>query len=261
MRWQVWILTVFICVSALAWTQERDEAAARQLFANVNRERQQRNLPPLRRDNSLTNAATGHTERMSQSDKLSHQFSNEPPLGQRLATAGARLSGFGENVGFSTYGADDLHREWMSSAGHRANILNPAYNVVGIAVFHKGEKFYAAEDFGTELTAISADDADLKVRDAIAQARQASHLPALRLEVNEGGHPANCSARPFNASALAPGHARSIVNFTTVNPRELPAELGQRLSDPKWTSYAISVCELQDPKGFTTMSVRIALFD
>ncbi|HEX8154194.1 MAG TPA: CAP domain-containing protein, partial [Thermoanaerobaculia bacterium] len=40
----------------------------------------------------------------------------------------------GENLAVGYRGAEEIVEGWMSSPGHRANILNPAYEEVGLAV-------------------------------------------------------------------------------------------------------------------------------
>lgn len=43
--------------------------------------------------------------------------------------------------------AESFHRQWMGSSGHRANILHPSNNSIGIGVARRGNHFYATQKF------------------------------------------------------------------------------------------------------------------
>jgi Cysteine-rich secretory protein family len=250
---------ILVCMLPLSVFAQRDDAAARELFADANRERAQRNIPPLKWSPRLTEAAAAHTEAMANKGTLAHVLPGELELSHRLAAANARVGGFAENVAFAS-DAPSVHEGWMHSPGHRANLLNPAYDVVGIAAYRVGDRLYATQDFGTETKFISADDADLRIRDAIAKERQRVHLPPLRTLVPGGRHSDTCSAGPIGSGGVLPGHRRSNVSYTQTDPSVLPDVLKQRVDDARYTSYAISVCQ-QQQDGFTMMAVETAFFD
>ena len=65
--------------------------------------------------------------------------------------AACGLRGAGENVaaGFGS-GRSVVVRGWMTSPGHRANLLQPAYRLEGIgAVRDAGGRWWVAQVFGT----------------------------------------------------------------------------------------------------------------
>ena len=80
---------------------------------------------------------------MAQREQLFHQ-----DLGAVLRDC--HLSAAGENVaaGFPN-GKSVVNNGWMSSEGHRANILNPSFTTVGIGARkgHNGQ-WYVAQVFG-----------------------------------------------------------------------------------------------------------------
>ncbi len=122
-----------------------------QLLALANQARRRAGAPPLTIDAGLTNAARIHAEAMLTARQLSHQFNNEPSLPQRLADRTAlQLDREGENVAID-YDADHGHEHLMLSPPHRANLLNPAYNVVGLGVVRSGDRLYIVQDFGHAL--------------------------------------------------------------------------------------------------------------
>ena len=63
-----------------------------ELLDLVNRVRAKDDLQPFTMDLDLTKAARLHATAMAQRQQLSHQFSGEPELGQRLAAASSRES-------------------------------------------------------------------------------------------------------------------------------------------------------------------------
>ena len=80
---------------------------------------------------------------MAHREQIFHQ-----DLGVLLRTCG--LSTAGENVayGYPT-GRSVVNNGWMHSEGHRANILNPAFKLMGIAA-RKGHdgSWYVSQVFG-----------------------------------------------------------------------------------------------------------------
>jgi uncharacterized protein YkwD len=84
-------------------------------------------LPKLRLDRHLSKVARAHNRAMTRRRALFH--SSRRQLGRRVTN----WSILGENVGFGS-GVSQLHRAFMSSAGHRANIQGPHFRHVGVAV-------------------------------------------------------------------------------------------------------------------------------
>lgn len=105
------------------------------LLSATNQHRIRNNLPTLSLNPALTQAANYKLD-----DMLELQYFNHvSPSGQDLAAivdsfhyeylaigANLALGNFTDNVG--------LIQAWMDSPGHRANILNPAYTNIGLAV-------------------------------------------------------------------------------------------------------------------------------
>ena len=133
----------------------------RQLLALANQSRRQAGAPPLALDAGLSRAARIHAQAMLQAQRLSHQFDGEPSLPLRLAaTTELQLEQEGENVALD-YDAERGHQHLMLSAPHRANLLNPSYNVVGLAVVRSGDRIYIVQDFGSALPKYSSAEAKI----------------------------------------------------------------------------------------------------
>ena len=116
------------------------------LIKQVNSSRARRGLPKLTLNRSLREVSRKHSLRMAKRGKIWH--------GSGVSTAVHKLhhNYVGENCAMVPFRkrsmdiASDLHKAWMSSPGHKANILNRAYGQVGIGV-KKGKTGY----FGTQL--------------------------------------------------------------------------------------------------------------
>src|SRR5215472_4920401 len=117
-----------------------------QLLALLNLERRHAHLAVLRWDAKMAEAAQAHSRRLADHRALSHQFAGEPELTHRVGETGARFSAVAENVAVAD-DAEEAHLALMNSPGHRANILDPQYNVVGIAAAKAGNHLYVTEDF------------------------------------------------------------------------------------------------------------------
>src|SRR6266403_2793102 len=140
-----------------------DATAERRLLDMANRERARAGLPPLQKDEGLTQAAREHGAAMAAQKKLSHQFSGEPSLIHRLAAnTKTRLDQAGENVAFAG-SVEQAQDSLMHSPPHRANLLNSGYNVAGFSVVRSGSLLYVTQDFGHSLPTHSDDEAEVLV--------------------------------------------------------------------------------------------------
>jgi uncharacterized protein YkwD len=106
----------------------------------VNKARRENgNLPPVRIDQALSAASLAHSVWMNQRNwgnqwpPLSHRQEPGSPsetFGQRAAIAGTTAAS--ENVALNGGDAAAVMARWMSSDGHRRNILNPNVTRMGI---------------------------------------------------------------------------------------------------------------------------------
>ena len=111
-----------------------DPAAETVMLQRINAARASAGLSRLRMDPALQTAARAHSLDMYQR----HYFSHQTPDGQtpfdRLKAANAHYLTAGENIAF----APDPTQAWeslMQSPDHRANILNPDFQCVGIGAY------------------------------------------------------------------------------------------------------------------------------
>src|SRR5262249_35569695 len=91
-----------------------DAGAERELLDRANADRAQAGKPPLKMDDGLVKAARAHAAEMASRNAISHQFSGEAPLIQRISeNSGLHLDREGENVAVAST-ADDAHQALMA---------------------------------------------------------------------------------------------------------------------------------------------------
>ncbi len=107
----------------------------------TNRDRARHGLPNLKTNARLRKAATAHSADMVRAGYFAHSTPRGTTFAQRIHGAGYVRSDhswtIGENLawGSGTGGtARGVHRAWMRSPLHRANILKPAYREAGIGI-------------------------------------------------------------------------------------------------------------------------------
>lgn len=128
-----------------------------QMLELINVERVSFGLDPLRLEQRLNDSAEDHSTWMLDEDVFSHTGVDGSSSNTRMRNAGFEFEGSwasGENIawqserGSSGISDDvaDLHEALMNSEGHRANILNPNYDYVGIGI--ETGYFYAQANNG-----------------------------------------------------------------------------------------------------------------
>jgi uncharacterized protein YkwD len=102
----------------------------------VNGERAGAGVPALRVNGGAASVARAWSAHMAQSG-----MAHNPDLGGDLDRAGVAWRTIAENVGYGS-SVDQVHSMFMSSGGHRGNILSGAYNQVGIGVAQSGGRVW-----------------------------------------------------------------------------------------------------------------------
>jgi uncharacterized protein YkwD len=223
-----------------------DPEAEQQLLDLANQARTQAGAPRLTLDAGLCRAAREHAEAMFAARQLSHQFDGEPSLPQRLASAThTQLDQEGENVALD-FDAENGHKHLMLSPPHRANLLNPSYNVVGLGVVRTGDRLYIVQDFGHALPNYSTAEVKERIAATVTQARHQANQPDLaRLDLPTADDAA-CSmaqADKLGTSAVHQLAQRySVLTYTSLHPETLPANAGHVLASHTLRSFSVGTC-------------------
>lgn len=112
---------------------ETTEAGAPGLSA-LNAARTGAGLSPMTLSSRLTQVAQDHSCDQAVNLKMGHVGSDGADLRKRLDRGGVSGNAWAENVGMGQRNVEEMVAGWMNSPGHRANILNPRYGTVGLAV-------------------------------------------------------------------------------------------------------------------------------
>jgi uncharacterized protein YkwD len=106
-----------------------------------NRDRAARGLPQLKEDAKLRAAAEGHSADMVAEGYFSHDALDGDDMVDRILRAGyargAAAWSLGENIAYGSgelASAVQIHRAWMRSPGHRANVLRRRFREIGIGI-------------------------------------------------------------------------------------------------------------------------------
>ena len=226
--------------------KDYDPEAEHLLLDLANQSRAQAGAPALTLDAGLCQAARAHAEIMFAARQLSHQFEGEPSLPQRLGSATlTNLDQEGENVALD-FNAENGHKHLMLSPPHRANLLNPAYNVVGLGVVRSGDRLYIVQDFGHALPNFSALEVKDRIAATVAQARHQANQPDLARRDLTNADDAACSMAKADKLGTSPIHQLAqrytVLTYTSVHPETLPANAGHVLSSHNLRSFSVGTC-------------------
>ncbi|WP_239310622.1 CAP domain-containing protein [Frankia sp. Cj3] len=99
----------------------------------LNRAREENGLWRLERHPILDEVAQRHAFDMHHRNFYGHDNPEGLKPWDRTAAAGFGWS-VGENIAHGQSSGQKVHESWMSSDGHRSNILSPRWNVVGLGL-------------------------------------------------------------------------------------------------------------------------------
>jgi uncharacterized protein YkwD len=258
---------VAICASAQAPSQQRyiprpphatevretpsnvDTSAEREIVRLVNHERTSRGLQPLAVDDRLLAAARVHSELMARYGDVGHVVRGEKTVEIRLGETGIHQSRLGENVAM-TEDAASAHDALMHSPGHRANILKPEYNAVGIGVVRTRDSIFVTQDFAERTADLSVDEAEHNVADRFNGLRQRARVgtlpvleaPVLRQGACEMARTDALNPAMFSRKGTHPlEHVQNMVAYTATDILTLPSDL-VRLTSEQGSAMSIGIC-------------------
>jgi uncharacterized protein YkwD len=107
------------------------------MLVKINNARAGHGLPPLTASPDLMAAARAHTVSMAGARSLFHTTS---------FSSLCCWHAIGENVGYG-FTVRGLHRQFMHSAPHRANLLDPGMHQVGVGIVERNGALWVTEVF------------------------------------------------------------------------------------------------------------------
>lgn len=229
---------------------DADLRKARQLLDLVNEARVARGSGELEWDGALADAAMKHCLRMSTEGPIAHRYTGEDDLTTRAGAAGAHFSIIEENIAVASR-VDSIHQGWLESPEHRANLLNPRVDRVGIAVVSAQGLLFAVADYAEAVPVLTQGE----VEAAFAKLLQARGM-MISKETAE--------ARAYCAGPdvfFRDGMPQVRMRWQDPNVSRLPEELQRQLATGRYRKAAVGSCLPQDVKGaFTTYRVAVLLY-
>ena len=217
----------------------------------TNQDRAAQGLGPLAWDPALASAANAHALAMAQAGNLSHQLPGESNVADRSAKQGAHFSAIAENIAFGPSPAS-IERQWMHSAPHRANILDPRMNRIGISLVSSGGTLWAVADFAAASPVLSAQAVEQTVE---------QHLRARGLQIAAAGSEEKQAARAacpqFEGGAGA--HARFVVRWESSDLHTLPQPLADSVGSGQYTRAAVGACPATNTRNQAFSAYRVAV--
>jgi len=108
------------------------------LVAKINDLRAGKGLPALQVNENLLTKARAWSAEMASAGRIWHST-----LSDGITADWTKL---GENVGMGA-SVDRLHAQFVASAHHYENLVDPAFSYVGIGVVTNGDTIYVTEEF------------------------------------------------------------------------------------------------------------------
>jgi hypothetical protein len=223
---------------------ESDPAAAQRIFQLLNQARRKAGLPALSWNSQLARAALAHTGEMVSNDALSHQFSGEPTVFNRLAQTGESFDRSGENIAFAG-NAEMVHDALMHSPPHRENILSPNFNAVGVGAVRNGQNLFFTQDFAHLFSKMTDSDLADRLAGEVRSLRSQAGLrtlarkdgAALARDACEMAHQDQLAAEEITS----PG-AIYLATFTMLDPKDIPGNARKFAKNNDITAYAVGSC-------------------
>jgi uncharacterized protein YkwD len=111
----------------------------------TNAERAKAGCAALATKSALGNVAQAHATDMAARKYFSHTSKDGRTFADRLGGSGLSFRTGGENIARGQRNAAEVVAAWMSSDGHRRNILNCAFTAIGVGYDVRGN--YWVQDF------------------------------------------------------------------------------------------------------------------
>jgi Cysteine-rich secretory protein family len=249
MRKRGWLLTALAATMA-AMSGLAQQPAEQQVMDLTNADRAQHGLAPLKWDPALAQAATEHAQLMAQQPALSHQYPGEPDLVTRTGVAGAHFRSIAENVALAP-SPQALETEWMNSTDHRANILNPVMNSIGVGLVRRGGNYYAVEDFADGVAQLGPGQIEQKIGQLLQQ--RGLQSAGFTTDARQ-----TCELEHGSAGGSSP---RFIMRWEGSDLTRLPDVLEQKIASGQYHKAAVGACDPGNPtQGFTTYKVAVMLY-
>jgi hypothetical protein len=241
------------CAQAPRGERVPQPAKAEQLIALANESRAQANEPSLQWDPGLAEAAMRHCMLMAAAGPIEHRYQGELDLTERTAQAGAHFSLIEENIAVGAYPAS-IHQGWLDSPGHRANLLNPEINRIGVAVVAAQGVLYAVADYARGVPVLTPQEVEAKVGSLL----RGNGVTPLR---DPADARAACVMDRGLPALRGADHPQFVMRWQDADLGQLPSDLQNRLATGRYRYAEVGSCPARSAEaGFTVYRVAVLLY-
>lgn len=244
---------------------EFDSAAEERVVQELNQARVAAGVAELKFDPKLRDAARRHALLLQQHQQLSHQFTGEPPLTERLHEAGLFFNQAAENVGMNSE-LYDINAAFLRSPGHRANVLSTGYDAVGVGIVRTASAYWITEDFAKLTPALSPPEAENKAAAALDTEWKRSHPFALSRVSISSLRSLACTAQktggklPTMSLSNKEQPAQQVIVYSTPDPASLTRQVDELLQRGHLSSYAVGACTPAESGNYGQFWIVLAFF-
>ena len=135
--------------------------------------------------------------------------------------------------------ADQFHDGWMRSPGHRANILDPVADSVGVAVVEGSVDLYAVEDFAHAVRVLSIEEQEKRVGEL---------LTARGLRLLKIGDDARKSCE-LDRDYVGNSKAKYIAHYETPDISRFPGNIEKEIQSPATSLRQWAPAPGKGPRG------------
>ena len=243
-------ITLLFILPATVPAQLRPTTAEQTVLQLTNQIRSEHHLTPVTWDPALARAARLHAAWiLGDPGPSAHQYPGEPDLITRAAAVGVHFDTVSENVAKGVSSVRELNEGWMASAHHRANILDPRVNAIGVGIVRFDGLLYVAEDFARTNPVLTQPDAEQRVIELLSGRKVPASVTSAAREA---------CARDLSTSP----NATFVMHWTSPAMSQLPDELLDRLAHRPVHSAAVGACAAspEEDRGFTTAHIAVLLY-
>lgn len=244
------VLATLFALPHAVRARDTEAGPARLLFESANRERAARHIALLRWDDHLAAAAHLHALRMARHDAISHRFPDEKDLSLRIRLAGAHFSAVAENVAEGG-SAGRIHSMWMKSPPHRADLLDPELDSLGVGVVVADGHLFAVEDFSEAAVNLSLAEQENQLKMEL-QARGIRVVPdrAAARQACEGAFTREISYR-----------RAFMLRYSTTDLDKVPSLLDQKIRSGLYPQAVVGACLPPGAQVFSQYRLAVLLYD
>lgn len=257
------IVLGFFNAAAAAASDADLRQAQKKMLQLANQARQEAGIEPLQWNQQAADAARAHAKMVAEKHALSHQFSGELALRERMGATGLRFDSAAENVA-DAQSPEEAHQALMNSPPHRQNLLNPKYNSLGIGIAESGNQLYVVQDFAHAIATRTAEEVEDEMISDFNRLRGSHGLPEVTAVKSQELRNLACEGKQRQVHArdvlnISPGASR-VMAFTLTDPAKLPDSLLIASREPA-RRMAIGACFAPSPStSYAAFWVTVTMF-